>query len=552
MTIAAIVASVESGVVRIQTETGMGSGFIYKIDSSTNEAWVLTNQHVVSNLSQVTVTVENITSYTGQVLGVDILRDLAVVQICCSADFNALALGDSASNIKGSVVVAIGYPLGVINSARVTSGIISASYYDSVFERWETQTDAALNPGNSGGPLINMFGQVIGINTSVARESLAGVSVEGTGFAVNEQTFRSRISELESSSSAPNPTATPAAESSDGELASVIYGPTSGALIHKPEISTIPEFPASVWETNGNVKATFYNPYSSATHRFSYGFSFRTSSTDSHLVFISSNGMWYHYARMIGDDKLVGSGVLTNLDLTETGTNQVGVVFVGDTGWLFINNSLVTDLDLSDVTDAGDIRAVTGVFGDDERSGFATNFGAFQIVRPSLILKKSLGSFARLEGKIAFWRTPQKLLNSYVTVTIKNPYGPPKYWSYGLTFRDDTGMGNITFNSMPDSYNWELSYRWDRMVPSTESVITTGTASNLKLSAGESNKLGLMVIDNVGVLYLNDQKVSEFDLTAISGAGKSGVLSGFYVGEEWEPIGTVTEFEDFNVWSLGD
>ena len=200
MTIAAIVASVESGVVRIQAETAVGSGFIYKIDSSTKEAWILTNQHVVSNQSQVTVTVENITSYTGQVLGVDILRDLAVVQICCSADFNALALGDSASNIKGSVVVAIGYPLGVVDSARVTSGIISASYYDSTFDRWVTQTDASLNPGNSGGPLFNMFGQVIGVTTYVQRESLGGVAVEGTGFAVNEQTFRSRISELESSS----------------------------------------------------------------------------------------------------------------------------------------------------------------------------------------------------------------------------------------------------------------------------------------------------------------------------------------------------------------
>ena len=123
-----------------------------------------------------------------------------------------------------------------------------------------------------------------------------------------------------------------------------------------------------------------------------HGFSFRMNSTDSHMVFISSNGMWYHYARLIDDDKLVGSGLLNNLDLTENGTNQVGVVFVGDTGWLFINNSLVTDLDLSDVTGAGDIRAVTGVYGETHmRSGFATNFGAFQIVRPSSIMKYPSG-----------------------------------------------------------------------------------------------------------------------------------------------------------------
>ena len=555
MTIAAIVALAESGVVRIQTDTGVGSGFIYKTDSSTKEAWILTNQHVVSNHSQVTASVENVTSYTGQVLGTDILRDLAVVKICCSADFNALALGDSASNIKGSVVVAIGYPLGVSDSARVTSGIISASYYDSAFDRWVTQTDASLNPGNSGGPLFNMFGQVVGVNTYVQRESLGGVSVEGTGFAVNEQTFRTLLSELESIATVPNPTATPTTESSDGELASVIYGPTSGALIHNLEAGTIPEFPASVWETNGNVKATFYNPYSSATHSFSYGFSFRMNSTESHMVYISSNGMWYHYARLIDDDKVVGSGVLNNLDLTENGTNQVGVVFVGDIGWLFVNNKLVADLDLSDVAGAGDIRAVTGVYGPTHmRSGFATNFSLFEIVRPSLILKNPSGALVKEDGAITELESSKELANSYSTVTMRNPYGPPRPWSYGFEFRNGEGMGYIVFNSRPgSSFNWELKYRWDALESSSASQITSGKASNLKLNAGDSNKLGLMVIDDIGVLYLNDQKVNELNLTSITGSGTNAIGAGFYSGEEdWESDGTRTEFEDFSVWSLGD
>jgi hypothetical protein len=249
----------------------------------------------------------------------------------------------------------------------------------------------------------------------------------------------------------------------------------------------------------------------------------------------------------------VGSGVLTNLDLTETGTNQVGVVFVGDTGWLFINNSLVADLDLSDVTGAGDIRVVTGVYGaTDQRSDFATNFGAFQIVRPSLIMKKSLGALV-IEDYIPQWRTTQKLRNSYSTVKIKNPYGPPNYWSYGLVFRDDDGMGRVVVHSRTSmGGNWDLSYRWDAQVASTGSIISYGTASNLKMNAGDSNKLGLMVIDDVGVLYLNDQKVSELDLSSIPGAGTFAVAAGIYGGEGWAPFGTVTEFEDFNVWSLGD
>jgi len=551
MTIAAIVELAESGVVRIETDTGVGSGFIYKTDTSTKQAWILTNQHVVGNHSQVTVNVNNVTAYTGEVIGVDILRDLAVVRICCDADFNALALGDSASNIKGSVVVAIGYPLGVIDSARVTSGIISASYYDSIFDRWVTQTDASLNPGNSGGPLFNMFGQVVGVNTYVQRESLGGVSVEGTGFAVNEQTFRSLISELEFSSPLPAPTATPATESSDGELASVIYGPTSGALVHDPTSNAIKIFPASVWETNGNVTASFYNPYSVNSGSFSYGFSFR-SSFEAHFVIISSSGVWEHYARGV-EDKLVAGGTLSDFDTTENGTNQVGVVFVGDIGWLFVNNKLVTDLDLSDIQTAGDIRVITGFYSDDEQTGFATNFGAFQIVRPSLIQKHYSGALVKGSGMFSFAETSKKPGNFYSTVTIKNPFGPPKYWSYGLGFRQSEGVGYIIFNSDSSlGSNWDLIYRWKMSDPSTESVITYGKASNLKLNWGDSNKLSLMVIDDVGVLYLNDQKVKVLDLSAISGVGSTSVNAGFWDGEGWEPVGTVTEFQDFNVWSLGE
>jgi hypothetical protein len=264
--------------------------------------------------------------------------------------------------------------------------------------------------------------------------------------------------------------------------------------------------------------------------------------------------MWYHYARLIDDDKLVGSGLLNNLDLTENGTNQVGVVFVGDIGWLFINNSLVTDLDLSNVTGAGDIRAVTGVFGEtDMRSDFATNFGAFQIVQPSLILKNPSGALVRDGNFITELGSSKELVNSYSTVTMRNPYGPPRPWSYGFEFRNGEGMGYIFFNSMPGAgLNWELKYRWDSLVPSSGSRITSGKASNLKLNSEDSNKLGLMVIDDVGVLYLNDQKVSELNLTSITGSGTNGIAAGFYSSEDWEPVGTRTEFEGFNVWSLGE
>jgi hypothetical protein len=136
---------------------------------------------------------------------------------------------------------------------------------------------------------------------------------------------------------------------------------------------------------------------------------------------------------------------------------------------------------------------------------------------------------------------------------MRNPYGPPRPWSYGFEFRDGEGMGYLVFNSMPgSSYNWELRYRSHTVESSSSSRITSGKASNLKLNAGDSNKLGLMVIDDVGVLYLNDQKVSELNLTSITGSGTNGIGAGFYTDEEWESDGTLTEFEDFNVWSVGE
>ena len=265
--------------------------------------------------------------------------------------------------------------------------------------------------------------------------------------------------------------------------------------------------------------------------------------------------MWEHYTFTAVDNKLVASGTISDFDATENGTNQVGIIFVGDIGWLFVNNKLVTDLDLSDIQTAGDIRTVTGFYQDDEKAGFATNFGAFQIVQPNLIGHHASGSFVKEEGKTANRVTIKKMTNFYSIGTIKAPYDPPKFWSIGFDFRADEGKGYIFVDSRPTQsgteYRWRLKHRPNRM-NSTSSTITEGLLSNLIVSAGGSNKLGLMVIDDVGVFYLNDQKVSELDLTSISESGVAGIGAFFFGGEDWEPVGTITEYEDFNVWSLGD
>jgi S1-C subfamily serine protease len=550
ITVASVVASVERGVVRIQTSSATGSGFIYRHDKSTNQAWILTNQHVVGSHSQVTVTVENTRNYTGQVLGTDSMRDLAVIRICCAADFQTAELGDSASEIKGSTVIAIGYPLGVTDSARVTRGIISASFYDSSFDRHVIQTDAAINPGNSGGPLFNMTAEVIGINTFVKRESLGGVSVDGTGFAVAEQTFRGRISDLESSlpAPAPTPTATPNSGSSTGQLASLIYGPTSGSLQHDPETNSIKELPASVWEANGRVSASFSNPHSSTAGDFSYGFALRAKAGESHLVFVASDGMWYHYARTPDDDRLVDSGSVSELDLSTGGSTQIGIVFIGDLGWLFVNNKRVSDLDMSDITDPGDIRAITGARAGDERAGSATEVSQFLIYQPNRIAGPISGSLIKEEGLIASRQALTNANDTYSSATIRVPYsGLSGDWSFGFIFRADTGFGAVVFK---DSGSWELIHRPDRSDSESSTILQSGTVTNLNVLEGNLNEISLLAIDGAGALYLNGQRVAYLNLAEITGTGPTSLVSAYYNGRE--PVGTITEFLGFQVWSLGN
>ncbi|MCX5940888.1 MAG: trypsin-like peptidase domain-containing protein [Cyanobium sp. LacPavin_0818_WC50_MAG_67_9] len=156
----------------IQQQQGQGSGFITRSDGV-----LLTNAHVVEGASEVTVTLPDGRSFTGKVLGSDPLTDVAVVKVVASK-LPVAPLGDSAKVRPGEWAIAIGNPLGLDNT--VTAGIISAIQRTNAVGEGQRvpyiQTDAAVNPGNSGGPLINDRGQVIGINTAIRQAPGAGLS----------------------------------------------------------------------------------------------------------------------------------------------------------------------------------------------------------------------------------------------------------------------------------------------------------------------------------------------------------------------------------------
>lgn len=163
---------------------GVGSGFI--VDP---KGYILTNQHVVQGASRITVRLQSGEELRGTVVGVDEETDLAVVKVSAKRDLPTVRLGDSDSVQVGDWVLAIGSPFGL--DQTVTAGIISTTNrhtdYFTSFQQF-LQTDAAINRGNSGGPLVNMRGEVIGINSQIATSS--GDS-NGIGFALpaNEASF---------------------------------------------------------------------------------------------------------------------------------------------------------------------------------------------------------------------------------------------------------------------------------------------------------------------------------------------------------------------------
>ena len=219
-------------MVRIETRNSGGSGVIFETEGQT--AYIITNQHVVAGIPEVSVTVNDSTEYRGTVLGTDRVRDLAVVRICCGR-FHALSFGDASSLDPGDEVIAIGYALRLSGEATITRGIVSAMRYSSSLRSDVIQTDASLNPGSSGGPLLSMSGRIVGVNTFRRDKSESGRTAESVGFAISEETVQLRIPTLKAGSPDPTPAPTRRPRTTPSQEEGYGFGPVDGALWHDPE-----------------------------------------------------------------------------------------------------------------------------------------------------------------------------------------------------------------------------------------------------------------------------------------------------------------------------
>jgi S1-C subfamily serine protease len=204
MSVNAVYRKAQNAVVEIHANTtsqlgqqgeAQGSGFVFD-----RQGHILTNDHVVSDASSVRVQFANGASYSATVVGTDPSTDLAVLDVDAPVDvLKPLPLGDSSALVVGDPVVAIGSPFGL--EGTVTAGIVSALHRSMQAPNDFTindsiQTDAAINHGNSGGPLLNLRGEVVGINAQI--ESDSGDNA-GIGFAIPSNTIKGIANQLISS-----------------------------------------------------------------------------------------------------------------------------------------------------------------------------------------------------------------------------------------------------------------------------------------------------------------------------------------------------------------
>ena len=186
------IGSVVSITASAQSGKSSGTGIVLSADG-----YLITNHHVIENAQVIAVQTSDDRQFQASIIGSDEASDLAVLKVE-SDDLQPAEFGDSGKLAVGDRVVAIGDPLGAQLRGTMTSGIVSAINRDlEVNDRTMTliQTDAALNNGNSGGPLINCYGQVIGINTMKLR-SYYSTTAEGLGFAIPMAVAKPILEEL--------------------------------------------------------------------------------------------------------------------------------------------------------------------------------------------------------------------------------------------------------------------------------------------------------------------------------------------------------------------
>ena len=374
---AAIIERVKESVVLIRGDKGDGTGFV--IDPA---GYILTNEHLVveqltfvpwgttADDKQLNVLVDGV-SHKPEIVAMNAELDAAILKIEPSVELKALPFASDAW--VGEEVMVVGYPLGLNSQVTATKGIVSG--FPPINNVTVLQTDAAINSGNSGGPILNLRGEVIGMvkSSAVTIFNEEEVIADGISYAVelsDLKAFWNRRGE-------PAPTPTPAPI--DGTT--LVYGPAIGEISHYPDSGKIGIYKTPVWISDGVVEITFKNPYAPYQARWSVGLRIRDDGESRHYVVITSNAWLIHTFDVNGDRETMLETENGHIDTFKGGSNKLRLRMKGELGELWINNARAGKLNLSDQLDAGDVIVIANYYTGDGLVDSATEFEDLRIWR---------------------------------------------------------------------------------------------------------------------------------------------------------------------------
>lgn len=538
-----MIEDVRPSVVRIRTDKGSGSGVIFEVDGLI--ALVLTNHHVIEDANNIDVVVNDSSTFSATTLGMDSVRDLAVLRICCGS-FRALSFGNVSELNPGDEVFAMGYPLGLPGEATVTKGIVSAIRFDQANQRLVIQTDAAINPGNSGGPMLSEMGEILGINTFRREQTEGGRPVDNVGFAIAAPTIQEQLHTLKTAPSptptpelTPSPTPTPTPPpSSDYD-----FGPLSGELEHDPDDGFIETLYADVSMADFMVEARFTNPFDAAVHPWNYGFILRRGGEIEDpfglVLIVTSNRRWEVNYRS-GDDYIdIAEGNTSNLYLGVGQENHLMVIALQGRGWLFVNGSFVASVDLSEVTDQGNVAVITGYYEGGERTGASTKYENFRGYDLRRGYGPISGTIEENEEFIGQHRSGLRFRDFVAEADFINPASGT--WDYGFVFRSPT-VGHLEVVAFHDEGWWEHTTR----SPEDDEYadVDSDWSVNWLDGALDRNHLLLIAMGETGWLFINGQMEATLDLSHNMESGGISAMAGFYNTSNRD-----VDFRDFTVWA---
>ena len=551
-----------ASVVEIRTSSGTGTGWIYRVDRN-GKAWILTNEHVIRGSSTVTVRLSDGSgNRDGTVTGQDGIRDLAVVTICCNARWKPLPTVTSTDIRVGSDVVVMGFPgLRIGAGLSVTTGVVSSYEFHSESRRWLIQTDAAVNPGNSGGPLFNAAGQVIGIVSS-RRDP---VRSENIGFAISMRTVDEELDYLEVGRGVHAATPTPRATrvpspgpSTDG---------VSGVMVHDPHDGSIDcsndRLDLSVISDSTTDSAAFLRFEAPGIHPWSIGFLYHRPDDERNtyaatIVYGNAHDdiRARHWVKRNGEDVHDPPSKRIQRSLLKTGAGEFNeLVFrtSPDGSFLRLNDEIVIEVPASQLVRRNGWSKVCVGFHSDEDDAYSIRYEDLRTRFSREGVSGSLTSDGIDDGKIdcvgydggnQVWSTNATALWGVFDFRINASVSK---WSVGLLYHDvgDLESGAIVYIRESErvwSRHWNhLDGEWEYPSPR---YVRSGTVT---YGPTTTHTVEFETASNGTSLWLNGERVLGLRLSELSPrAGGAQICVGFH-DDESEPYSV--SFSNLWVWT---